>query len=116
MGGMIHEQIANNCQHRSIFNTHFIGLKSYMSQSNDGIKSDVRGMPESVRVEYEKQRAAKKAAAEEKASQLKVEANAPATAKEGGVQEAPDKKGDRRPTCGKIISVVLAIALRSAAA
>ena len=67
-----------------------LGWKSYMSQSNDGIKSDVRGMPESVRVEYEKQRAAKKAAAEEKA---KVEANvAPSTAKEGGVQEAPAKK------------------------
>ena len=69
-----------------------LGWKSYMSQSNDGIKSDVRGMPESVRVEYEKQRAAKKAAAEEKAK-AKVEANAaPATAKEGGVQEAPTKK------------------------
>lgn len=71
-----------------------LGWKSYMSQSNDGIKSDVRGMPESVRVEYEKQRAAKKAAAEEKAkAKAKVEANAaPATAKEGGVQEAPTKK------------------------
>ena len=44
-----------------------LGWKSYMSQSNDGIKSDVRGMPESVRVEFDKQRAAKKAAAQEKA-------------------------------------------------
>ena len=73
-----------------------LGWKSYMSQSNDGIKSDVRGMPESVRGEYEKQRAAKKAAAEEQAkakAKAKVEANAaPATAKEGGVQEAPTKK------------------------
>ena len=67
-----------------------LGWKSYMSQSNDGIKSDVRGMPESVRVEFDKQRAAKKAAAQEKA---KAEANdAPATAKEGDAQEAPAKE------------------------
>ena len=67
-----------------------LGWKSYMSQSNDGIKSDVRGMPESVRVEFDKQRAAKKAAAQEKA---KAEANdAPVTVKEGDAQEAPAKE------------------------
>ena len=78
-----------------------LGWKSYMSQANDGIKSDVRGMPESVRGEFDKQRAAKKAAADKKTEAKLGAEDSPTTTEQGTAQEVPVKKAKEEQAAPK---------------